>query len=167
MKKNMALAAGTALCACLALASAPRPAAAGPCAEQIDQVARMISGGSGKETGTMAGAAAGTIENKAPQPGPSAEGAGKGMGTLAGPAPTGGGRNVAEPAPQVAKSPQDVRLQSQGMPTTAQGGDPRVLDENARKAMASLERARSLDQKNDQGCMAAVQEAQNLMRAGR
>lgn len=142
-------------------------AMAGPCTDQVDRLAMALSDPSGKAMGTLSGAAPGGAATDAPMPnmGEKTEAsAGKSTGTLAGATPD-ARQGAAEPAPQVAKSAQDVRLQQQGMPTMAQGGDPAEADARLEQAKASLEKARSLDQQNDEGCMAAVQEAEQAMRA--
>jgi hypothetical protein len=148
------LMAGAAFGLCLAAGQA----AAGPCADQIDQVSRMMSGGKG--AGTLAGPAPGGAEKNAPMP-QQAAAAGKESGTLAGNAP-GQSAGSADPTGGIATSPQDVRLQQQGMPTAAQGGNPAALDQRMQQAMAAVERARSLDQQGSQDCMAALDEAKRL-----
>ena len=90
---------------------------------------------------------------------------GKEQGTLAGSTPEGQSRAV-DPAAGKATSAQDVRLQQQGMPTTAQGGDPRAAEGHLTQAKAALDKARSLDASNDAGCKGAVDEAKQLMRQG-
>ncbi len=145
-------------------------AVAGPCADQIDQVSRQLSGGKG--AGTLAGAAPGGAEKNAPMPQtgtpdgaaePTAGGV-KGEAvatTMAGNAPDSMAKPV-DPANGIATSPQDVRLQQQGMPTAAQGGNPVALDQRMQQAMAAVERARSLDQQGSQDCTAALDEAKRL-----
>jgi hypothetical protein len=63
-----------------------------------------------------------------------------------------------------AASAQDVRLQQQGQPTqaeAAQNGTPAAAmgEDKQQKVAADLDRARSLDGKNDSGCMGAVPES--------
>ena len=123
--------AGSAAAAYLGLALAAGPASAGPCSAKIAELEKQMSNPSGKESGTMAGNAPGAIQNKAPMPaaGPTdaakdqaAGGAGgKEKGTYAGNAP-GSMNKPVDPAAGRATSPQDVRLQTAGQPTTAQGG---------------------------------------------
>ena len=67
-----------------------------------------------------------------------------------------------------AASAQDVRLQQQGQPTqaeAAQNGTPAaaVGEDKLQKVAADLDRARSLDGKNDSGCMGAVYDARKDM----
>ena len=164
MTKFGALLAGTATAACLAVAIPAGPAAAGPCTDQIDQVGRALSG-SGKEAGTLAGAAPGSIEGKAPMPDQGAQAAGptgKEAGTLAGAAPD-GRAGAADPAQGRATSPQDVRLQQAGQPTAAQGGDPKAMDDRMTMARMELGKARDLDQQGSADCAAALDRARKAM----
>jgi hypothetical protein len=67
-----------------------------------------------------------------------------------------------------AASAQDVRLQQQGQPTqaeAAQHGTPAaaVGEDKLQKVAADLDRARSLDGKNDSGCIGAVNDARKDM----
>jgi hypothetical protein len=87
------------------------------------------------------------------------------MGTYAGNAPGSMSKPV-DPAQGRATSPQDVRLQQEGRPTVAQGGDVRSVDASMTQAKAALDKARSLDAKNDASCNSAVDEARELMRKG-
>ena len=179
MTKHGTLLAGTALAACLALGSlAAAPAAAGPCTEQLNEVSRMLGGESsagatGKESGTLAGAVPGAIQNKAPMPQtgtpdgaaqPTAGGVkGEAVGTtMAGNAPGSMAKPV-DPANGVATSPQDVRLQQAGQPTAAQGGNPTQLSDRVAQARNELERARGLDAQGNGECAGAIAEAKRLM----
>jgi hypothetical protein len=67
-----------------------------------------------------------------------------------------------------AASPQDVRLQQQGKPTQAEAarnGTPADAkgEDRMQKLAADLDRARSLDQKNDGACMGALDAAKQDM----
>lgn len=157
MTKLGTILASTALGLCLAAGQA----AAGPCSDQIDQVSRMLSGGKG--AGTLSGPAPGGAEKNAPMPHDAAAAGptGKESGTLAGSGPD-QKTAAADPTGGIATSPQDVRLQQQGMPTAAQGGNPAAMDERMHQAMMALDQARTLDQKGDQGCTAALDQAKSL-----
>jgi hypothetical protein len=171
-----AFASGTAA-ACLGFALVAGPAMAGPCSAKISELEKQMSNPSGKESGTMAGNAPGAIQNKAPAPQtgtpngaaePSGNTAvkGKAVGTtMAGNAPNSMGKPV-DPANGRATSPQDVRLQTAGQPTAAQGGNPKALDAHLSQARAALDKAKSLDAKNDASCSSAVDQARDLMRKG-
>jgi len=70
-----------------------------------------------------------------------------------------------------AASAQDVRLQQQGLPTQAEAarnGTPTAAagENKLQRVSAALDRARSLDQKNDGACMSAVEEAKKAMASG-
>jgi hypothetical protein len=157
---------GGAVAAWLGAALVAGPALAGPCEAEIAEIAKTMANASGKESGTLSGNAPGGIQNKAPMPETGTTGpTGKEQGTLAGSTPEGQGRAV-DPAAGKATSAQDVRLQQQGMPTTAQGGDPRTAEGHLTQAKAALDKARSLDASNDAGCKGAVDEAKQLMRQG-
>jgi hypothetical protein len=67
-----------------------------------------------------------------------------------------------------AASTQDLRFQQQGQPTqaeAAQNGTPAaaVGEDKLQKVSAVLDRARSLDGKNDSGCIGAVNDARKDM----
>lgn len=67
-----------------------------------------------------------------------------------------------------AASSQDVRLQQQGLPTqsqAAENGTPAAAaaEDKLQKVSAALDRARSLDAKNDSSCMSALNEAKQAM----
>jgi hypothetical protein len=142
-------------------------ATAGPCTEQLDRLARALNDPTGKAMGTLAGSAPGGIEHQAPMPKdePAAGPTGKEAGTLAGATPD-AVEGAVDPAGGRATSAQDVRLQQQGLPTMAQGGNPRAADDRLNQTRAAFDRARELDQRGDQGCMTAVEEAERLMRTG-
>jgi hypothetical protein len=127
-------------------------------------MAETLNSPSGKEMGTLSGGAPGAIEHQAPTPkepvapGPS----GKEAGTLAGAGPN-AKEGAVDPAAGKATSAQDVRLQQQGLPTMAQGGDPRELQDRMNQAQAALDKARSLDQQGDESCREALQQAQQFL----
>jgi hypothetical protein len=177
MTRLGALAGGTAA-VCLGFVLVAGPAAAGPCTAKIAELEKQMSSPSGKEAGTMAGNAPGAIQEKAPapqtgtpngaaEPAGSTAMKGKSVGTtMAGNAPNSMGKPV-DPANGRATSPQDVRLQTAGEPTTAQGGNPKALDTHMSQAKAALDKAKSLDAKNDASCGSAVDQARDLMRKGK
>jgi hypothetical protein len=84
-------------------------------------------------------------------------------------APTGTGKQTAEQrsgtremsavAGQIATSPEDVRRQQEGRPTTAQASDQLPM------ARAKLEQARLLDEQGKSDCMALVNEARAALQA--
>lgn len=177
MNKIGKLLAGTGVVsACLALASVTAPALAGPCAEQISDVSRQLANNPamGGTTGAaLAGNAPGAIQDKAPMPQqePPREAAettgdavtGQAVGTtMAGNAP-GSVSQPIDPAAGKATSAQDVRLQQQGKPTTAQGGSLNAGDERMNQAKMALDSARTLDQQGSQDCMTKLDEARKLM----
>jgi hypothetical protein len=151
-------------------------AQAGPCTDQLNEVARTLANNpamGAPTSGALAGAAPGAIQNQAPAPKPGTpEGAIEATGeakvtgqavatTMAGNAPGSQDRPV-DMAAGRATSPQDVRLQQTGQPTVAQGGDPTKLDDRATQAKNALEKARLLDAQGSQDCMAAIDEAKRL-----
>ena len=129
--------AGGTAAVCLGFVLVAGPAAAGPCTAKIAELEKQMSSPSGKEAGTMAGNA-----------------------------PNSMGKPV-DPANGRATSPQDVRLQTAGEPTTAQGSNPKALDTHMSQAKAALDKAKSLDAKNDASCGSAVDQARDLMRKGK
>jgi hypothetical protein len=158
--------AGPATAACLGFALLAGPALAGPCEGDIAELARQMTNPTGKGSGTLSGNTPGAIEDKAPMPVETQTGpTGKEQGTLAGNAP-GDPNKVVDPTGGIATSAQDIQLQQAGLPTTAQGGDPRELDAQRGGAMAALDKARELDARNDSGCTAAVEEAREQFRKG-
>ena len=169
MSKLSMLLAGSALAACLAVAAAPGVAQAGPCTNDINDVAKALSNDpslGAPTTGALAGAAPGAIkagegdtqatESDSTPPAPSASADGKTGGE-------GGMKEMNAAAGQVATSAQDVRLQQQGQPTMAQGGKPDAGAERMSMAKNQLDKARQLDQQGNQDCAAAVQEARKMM----
>lgn len=176
MRNIVSLAATTTAVAALSFSLMAGSAVAGPCGERIAELERTMNNATGKEAGTMSGPTAGGIQNKAPAPQQgtpdgAAQATDKGVQgeavgtTMAGNAPNAMNKPV-DPANGRATSPQDVRLQTQGKPTAAQGGNPSQMDDHLGQARASLEQARALDQKNDASCGEALDRAKQLMRRG-
>jgi hypothetical protein len=155
---------------------AAAPAAAGPCTEQLNEVAKMMSNNpamGAPTSGALAGAAPGAIQSQAPMPQAgtppgAADVAGnavKGQAvatTMAGNAP-GSMAQPMDPAAGRATSPQDVRAQQVGQPTAAQGGDPTKLPDNITQAKNQLDKARMLDAQGSGECAGAITEAKRLM----
>ncbi|HET6198626.1 MAG TPA: hypothetical protein VFE12_22870 [Acetobacteraceae bacterium] len=157
-------------CAVAALSSGA--AWAGPCAQQITALQRTLSSqdaGSGpvqasqdnaasrqaSEAGSSTRATSEASRSPA-EVGTSAQGQG---GDRAGPTGT-----MNRATAGSAASAQDVRLQQQGRPTQAEAarnGTPDAArgDDKLQKVAADLERARSLDRKNDSSCLSAVDAA--------
>lgn len=169
MPKLSMLLAGSALAACLAVVSAPSAALAGPCTNDINDVAKALSNDpslGAPTTGALAGTAPGAIkpeqgetqatESASTPPAPSASADGKTGGE-------GGMKEMNAAAGQVATSAQDVRLQQQGEPTMAQGGKPDAGADRLSMAKNQLDKARQLDQQGSQDCTAAVEEARRMM----
>ena len=137
----------------------PGVAYAGPCSDQIAELSRMTGGGANPAT---TGATS--------SPGASASGQAGGTGPAAtAPAQTGTGKQTVEQhsatremsavAGQIATSPEDVRRQQEGRPTTAQASDQLPV------ARAKLEQARLLDEQGKGDCMALVNEARAALQA--
>jgi hypothetical protein len=134
-----------ALLACSAgLAIWAMPAAAGPCTDQINAMAKALTAkdaGSGPTSGMTSSR---TETPQAEHP------------------PT---SRMNQAAGQSAGSPQDVQRQTQGQPTAAeqaQGARPHGGPDFS-GATAALDRARSLDAKGQESqCMDALREARNL-----
>ncbi|MBV9748203.1 MAG: hypothetical protein JO157_05265 [Acetobacteraceae bacterium] len=166
------------------------PAAAfadGPCTNDIAQLGRQLGSqvglgapvsepGAGQHVDKNMGAqqANGTASDRAQPGGASRVGGGSPgtVGGVAGPVGTaaGGQQANAVASGQVATSPEDVRRQSEGKPTTAQqaaqGGaspDASPADKVSQAKMA-LQRAVDLNAKGDASCMGAINDARNLMK---
>lgn len=170
---NVRLAAATALAASLALGWAPAAAVAGPCAEQIAEVARTLSmdpSMGAATTGALAGAAPGAAPSEGPAAKPAQSSDTAPAPSLATGGKTGGEGGLKEmnaASSQVATSSQDVRLQQEGKPTAAQGGNIASVDNDPKaKAKSALESARLLDQQNSPDCTAKVEEAKRLAEEG-
>jgi hypothetical protein len=154
-------------------------ALAGPCSDQIAELSRLTSGGGAPATtGATSGAPSGSgaISN----PGATTVGGAGAAGAAAAPgmkpgeaseAGTGkqsadqrsGTREMSAVAGQIATSPEDVRRQQEGRPTTAQAADQ--ASERLPLAKAKLEQARLLDEQGNAGCMNLVNEARAAMEA--
>lgn len=164
------VAAGAAACVGI-LGVLAGPALAGPCAEQISELSRMLSNDPSMgpaTTGALAGAAPGAIQQKAPAPDPDARSVDPAPSLSPG-GKTSGSAGTSEmnaASSQIATSAQDVRLQQKGMPTVAQGGDPAKADDRMSQAKMALESARALDQQGSQDCMGKLDQARKLMQGG-
>jgi len=172
-----------------ALGFAPAVALAdGPCTNDIAQLGKQLGTqtglgapvsepGQGQQVGKNAGSqqasAAATPQDRA-QPGGASRTGGGSAGTVGGVAgPTGpaagGGTAAGIASGAIATSPEDVRRQSEGKPTTAaaaaQGGDRGNTSSSDRisQAKMALQRATDLNAKGDKSCMNAVNDARNLM----
>jgi hypothetical protein len=141
MKMRTFIAAGVAL-----LALGVGPATSGPCTTEIDSVAKALAAkdaGSGPTAG-----ASGTAQSpgtRTPQHPPAAV--------------------MGQETQGKAASPEDVRRQTEGQPTTTQQGTTGAAAGagSATEASSALDRARALDQQGREAeCMAAVGEAKQL-----
>ena len=135
----------------------PCLAIAGPCSDQIAELSRVTSGG-GAPTTTGAVATPPASAGAAKPGEASASGTGKQAADQ-----RSGTREMNAAAGQAATSPEDVRRQQQGQPTTAQAADR--ASERMPMAKAKLEQARLLDERGDAGCMTLVNEAREAMKA--
>jgi len=140
----------------------PGVASAGPCSDQIAELSRMTGGGANPATTGATSSPGATASGQAGGTGPAATAPGDA-------AQTGTGKQTAEQrsatremsavAGQVATSPEDVRRQQEGRPTTAQASDQVPV------ARAKLEQARLLDEQGKGECMALVNEARAALQA--
>jgi hypothetical protein len=140
-------------------------ALAGPCSDQIAELSRLTSGGGvPATTGATSGAApvnpgaatvgsAGAAGAAGAKPGEASD-PGTGKQTVD---QRSGTREMSAVAGQIATSPEDVRRQQEGRPTSAQAADQ--ASERLPMAKAKLEQARALDEQGNAGCMALVNEA--------
>ena len=163
-------------CALVALGGSP--VLAGPCSQQIDALQRILSShdaGSGPVQGgqekdasrqvSEAGSSTRATTEAARSPAEvRTTAAGNGSDRTG---PTGA---IGQAAGGSATSPQDVRLQQQGQPTQAEAarnGTPSAArgEDRLQKVTAHLDRARSLDQRNDSACMGALDAAKQNMAA--
>jgi hypothetical protein len=142
MRMKTFIAAGAAV-----LALGVGSASSGTCTGEIDNVAKMLAAkdaGSGPTAGAASGPAQ-LSETRTPQHPPSA---------------------VLEQETQgKATSPEDVRRQTEGRPTTTQQGatGPAAGVGSAMEANSALDRARALDRQGREAeCMAAVGEVKRL-----
>jgi hypothetical protein len=139
--------------------------AAGPCSNEIAQVNKMAG-----PQGTN------TAANDHSQPGGANRTTGGSAGTVggvAGPVGTaaGGGQANGVASGQIATSPEDVRRQSEGLPTTAaaaqSGGMNHAASDRADKvsmAKSDLQKATDLSAKGDKSCMTYIRQAQDLIK---
>lgn len=141
MKRTM-----MALFATLALAGA---AHAGPCTDRIAKLEKAISDAGSGPTNTTEPTTTGST-SATPSPVPKA---GRTPGTEATPA-------MNETVGNKAASPGDVRAQTQGNPTAAQGGS-----DHSKQLSDALAAAKAADAKGDAaGCGKALDEAQSYIR---
>ena len=177
-------------CAAILAALGLTPAAAladGPCTNDIAQVGKQLGSQVGlgapvsePAAGQQVDKAAGSQQANAAasdraQPGGASRTGGGSPGTVggvAGPVGTaaGGQQANAVASGQVATSPEDVRRQSEGKPTTAQqaaqGGASSGASsaDKVSQAKMALQRAVDLNAKGDASCMGAINDARDLMK---
>lgn len=188
---------GTGLVAggCLALGAGLTPvgALAGPCANDIAELSRVLSAspalGGTPTTGALAGAGPGNAPSPSSTGGGAAPAPDRAAGTTAEgrQGGTAGTREMnATVGNQIATSPQDVRRQQEGRPTAAAEAEAgqrarsdreRVevtpgtpggsgSDDRAARAKGELETARALDARDDGGCRDAVTRVRRAMGGG-
>jgi hypothetical protein len=164
------------LAGCAAVALSSGAAFAGPCSEQIAALQQSLSSRdagagpvqmkAGSGASSQVSEAGSSVRNTAEASRTAAEIRGTGKGSSSdrvGPTDAMGRATGGSAA-----SAQDVRLQQQGQPTqaeAAQNGTPSaaVGEDKLQKVAADLDRARSLDGKNDSGCVGAVNDARKHM----
>ena len=182
---------GAALFAALGLAPGLAPVtalAAGPCSNEVAQLGKQLS----SQTGLGApisepGAGQQVDKNAAPQgtnmaandrsqPGGASRTTGGSPGTVGGVAgpvgpAAGSGQANGIASGQIATSPEDVRRQSEGLPTTAaaakSGSTNQAAANQADKvsmAKSDLQKATDLSAKGDKSCMTYIQHAQGMMK---
>jgi hypothetical protein len=148
------------------LVFAPLESWAGPCTDEISALQKVISSSDAGSGPTMrTGSTTGSTQ---PQPSGSDApvSATPRQVPAAGEAPDTNATAAMNTVTQNrAASPQDVRSQIQGQPTSSQvasGATPTI--DRAKQVEAALGRARSADQNGDaSGCTSAVNEAKNLL----
>ncbi|TCK28994.1 hypothetical protein EV667_3012 [Ancylobacter aquaticus] len=134
-----------ALCATLSLMAGA--AYAGPCTERIAQIEKDLSATDAGSGPTQSAPAATTASD----PGVPRAGEAPGTGGTAGMNATVGNK---------ATSPADVRAQTSGQPTAAQGGAS-----SAKQVSDAVARAKQADKAgDDNACQKALDEAEKLMR---
>lgn len=177
-----------------ALCLAPSAALAdGPCTNDIAQLGRQLGGqvglgapvsepGAGQQVEknvtsgqtNTAGGTSGTSATDRSQPGGASRTSGGSPGTVggvAGPVGAGAGNGTASGVASgaIATSPEDVRRQSEGKPTTAVaaakpgGATDTASSDKVSQAKMALQRAVDLNAKGDKACMDAIRDARNLM----
>lgn len=134
--------------ACTLFALHVGPAEAGACAGEIGNLTKLMTSRDAGSGPTSGASAAGSVQSN--------------IGTAQHP-PT---AIVGQEAQGKATSPEDVRRQTEGRPTTsqeAQSGQPTVQADKA-GASAALDRARHFDRDGKEAeCMGAVQQAKRLL----
>lgn len=193
MNKTTGIAAAAAACFAIGAALAPGGAQAGPCATDIAELSRTLSGspalGGTPTTGTLSGAGPTNAPSPATGGGAATESPDRTTGTsgTGRQGGTAGSREMnATVGNQVATSPDDVRRQQEGRPTAAaqaemgqraQSDQRRVEvapgapgaaggDDRGSRAKAELETARALDARDDAGCRDAVTRVRRAMQGG-
>lgn len=156
-------------------------AVAGPCSDAIADLGRKLAQSPAlgpATTGTLTGSNPGSAPTGSPQPGATGTGGTSADNRVGG---TAGTKELNAASAQIATSPDDVRRQSQGLPTAAQvasSGSGRQVetapsqaqsasnsakpDDRVSQAKMELERARMLDQKDDGTCRGAMDKAREL-----
>lgn len=156
-------------------------AAAGPCSDGIADLGRKLAQSPAlgpTTTGTLTGSNPGSAPAGSPQPGAAGTGGTSADNRVGG---TAGTKELNAASAQIATSPDDVRRQSQGLPTAAQvaaSGSGRQVetapsqaqsasnsakpDDRMSQAKMELERARMLDQSNDGACRGALDKAREM-----
>lgn len=172
MRSNLALGLSA---LCLAALAAPAPANAGPCSDGIAELGRKLTPTASLGPVTT-GTVSGTVPAATPQPGAPAPTGTSADNRVGG---TAGTKEVnAAVGNLVATSSQDARRQQEGLPTAAavaaagsnksietvpgQAGSP-APDDRMSQAKMELEKARMLDQKDDQSCHASLEHVRQLM----
>ena len=165
------------LAGCAAVALSSGASFAGPCSEEIKALQQSLSSrdaGAGPvqmkaESGTSSqvSEAGSSVRNTTEASRSAAEVGATGQGSGSDRV---GPTDAMGRATSSAASAQDVRLQQQGQPTqaeAAQHGTPAAAlgEDRLQKVAADLQRARSLDGKNDNGCMGAVNDARKDLAA--
>jgi hypothetical protein len=164
------------LAGCAALALSSGAAIAGPCSQQITELQRFLSSRDAGAGPVQTGLGASGGSNQISEAGSSVRGTSEASRSAA-EVRQGGGRNPAGPTDTMgratagsAASPQDVRLQQRGQLTQADAArnsapEAATGEDKLQKLAADLDRARSLDGKNDSGCVSAVNDARKGLAA--
>ena len=166
------------LAGCAAVALSSGAAFAGPCSQQITTLQRSL-GSHDAGSGPVQASPDSTASNQISEAGhstrttseasPSAAEV-RANGQNGGSDRTGPTGAMGQAAGASAASSQDVRLQQQGKPTQAQAAQNGTTaaaagQDRLQKVAADLDRARTLDGKNDSGCKDAVNDARKAMAA--
>ena len=191
LRGTAAIAAGA--CFAFGMALLPAGAYAGPCADDIAELSRTLSASPALSGSPTTGALSGAGPGNAPSPaggGAATPSPDRAAGTSAD-SRQGGSAGTRElnavVGNQVATSPDDVRRQQQGLPTTAaaaeagqraQSDRQRVEvvpaapgsapgpDDRAARAKTELETARALDARDDGACRDAITRVRQAMQGG-